>query len=307
VSRRGRLVASLLAALILAAPSTAAAQDVGGSELVALAERASGDPDAREQLLAVQTVEGRPVAVREALQDARGAELERRARLIAASVEAAGEAPPATESRREAREVLDERRFHGAELPRPFAGPLAWLGDRVEPVADWINDRGARVPGGPIALWTVLAAGVLLAAGTITSTTIRRRALAIERARTAALPATEDPRALEREAERAERDADWERAVRLRFRAGLLRLDRRKVIVYRPSLTTGEVARAVDSPAFREVGDRFDAIAYGGRPADRDEADAARRGWDAVLGEAARRDSALVASGAPGRDGEAAR
>jgi Domain of unknown function (DUF4129) len=283
VSRRGRLVAPLLAALILAAPSTAAAQDVGRSELVALAERAAGDPDARAQLLAVETVEGRPVAVREALEGARGAELERRARLITASVEAAGEAPPAAESRREARAVLSERRFHGAELPRPLAGPLAWLGERLDPVVDWMNDRGARVPGGPLVLWTILAAGVLLAATTIASTTIRRRALAIERARKAALPPTDDPRVLEREAERAEREGDWERAVRLRFRAGLLRLDRRNVIAYRPSLTTGEVARAVGSPAFSEVGERFDAIAYGGRPAERDDAEHARRAWAEVL------------------------
>ena len=225
-----RLVAALLAALILAAPSTAAAQEVSGVELVALAERAAGDPGARAELLAVDRVEGQPVAVREALEGARGAELERRARLIAASVEAGAEGPPAAEQRRQARDVLAERRFHGAELPRPFTGPLAWLGDRVQPVADWINDRGVGVPGGPLLLWTLLAAGVLLAAATVTSTTITRRALAIERARKAALPATDDPRALEREAERAERDGDWERAVRLRFRAGLLRLDRRNVI-----------------------------------------------------------------------------
>jgi hypothetical protein len=105
--------------------------------------------------------------------------------------------------------------------------------------------------------------------------------------RRAALPATEDPRALEREAERAEREAEWERAVRLRFRAGLLQLDRRRVIAYRPSMTTGEVARAVRSPAFAEVGERFDAIAYGGRPAEREDAEAARRGWETVLAEAA--------------------
>jgi Domain of unknown function (DUF4129) len=187
------------------------------------------------------------------------------------------------EARRQAQEILDEPRFEGAEVPRPFAGALEWLGDRLQPIADWLEELGTQAPGGPIALWLVLAGLVVLAAGTITSTTIRRRAIAIERARAAALPATADPRALERDADRAERDGDWERAVRLRFRAGLLRLDRRHVIEYRPSLTTGEVARAVRSRAFTEVGERFDAIAYGGRRAERQDAEHARRGWAEVL------------------------
>jgi len=190
----------------------------------------------------------------------------------------------AEEARREARAILAERRFHGAELPRPLAGPIEWIGDRIQPVIDWINDRGEDFPGGQVTLWTLLAAALLLTAGAVTSATIRRRALALDRARAAALPAAEDPRALEREAERAERDGDWEAAVRLRFRAGLLRLDRRRVIVYRPSMTTGEVARAVDSPAFRELGDRFDEIAYGGRQAEREDAEHARRAWSEVLG-----------------------
>jgi hypothetical protein len=187
------------------------------------------------------------------------------------------------EDRRRAHAILEERRFNGADLPRPFAGPLEWLGDRIEPVLDWFDDLGQDVPGGPFVLWLALAGLVILLAGTVTTTTIRRRAIAIERARAAALPATEDPHALERAADRAERDGDWELAVRLRFRAGLLRLDHRRVIEYRPSLTTGEVARAVSSPVFSEVGERFDAIAYGGRPAERDDAEHARRGWAEVL------------------------
>jgi hypothetical protein len=281
---RGRPAATLLAALALAAPSAAWAQEaVSGAELTALAERAADDESARAELLAVERVDGRAVAVREAMEGARGDELEQRARLIAAGVAGAEEPAGAAEPRREAQRVLEQRRYHGAELPRPFAGPLAWLGDKLEPVLEWINGQGAYVPGGPLVLWMVLGAGVLLAAFTVTGTTIRRRALAIERERRAALPPSDDPRALEREAERAERDGDWELAVRLRFRAGLLRLDRRKVIAYRPSLTTGEVARAVSSPAFREVGERFDAIAYGGRPAEQDDAEHARRGWAEVL------------------------
>jgi hypothetical protein len=277
------LAAALLAALSLAGPPDAAAQAVSSAELTALAERAATDDAAREQLLAVETVDGRRVAVGEALEGARGEELARRARLIVESLDAAGEAPTAAASRAQAREVLEQRRFHGAELPRPFAGPAQWIGDQIRRLTEWIDDLGTGIPGGPPVLWTLLSAGVLLIAALLTSVTIRRRALAIERARAAALPATEDPRALERDADRAEREGDWARAVRLRFRAGLLRLDRRQVIVYRPSLTTGEVARAVDSPAFREVGDRFDAIAYGGRPAESDDAEHARRGWAEVL------------------------
>jgi hypothetical protein len=192
-------------------------------------------------------------------------------------------------ARARAHEILQERRFQGTDFPRPLKGPLEWLQDRLQPVLDWINGRGADLPGGPVALWMVLAVAFLLAAGTVTGTSIRRRALAIERAKAAALPESEDPAALERAADRAERDGDYEHAVRLRFRAGLLRLDRRRILAYRPSLTTGDVARAIHAPAFADVGARFDEIAYGGRPAAAEDATAARQGWHDVLEQAAAR------------------
>ena len=289
MSRPRRLAAIVVAALVLAAPTAASAQAVSGAELTALAERAAADDaSARERLLAVDEVDGRPVAVDEALAGATGDEIVQRARLIAASTGAERGVAPA-DARRDAQQILDARRYKGAQVPRPFAGPIAWLGDRIQPVIDWIDDLGRSVPGGPIVLWMVLAALVLSAAAGVTSQTIRRRAIAIERARTAALPATEDPHQLERAADRAERDGDWELAVRLRFRAGLLRLDRRRVLVYRPSLTTGEIARATGSRSFAEIGDRFDAIVYGGRPAEQEDAEAAKRGWEAVQAEAVAR------------------
>lgn len=285
MSRPRRLAAIVVAALVLAAPATASAEAVSGAELTALAEgAATGDPSDRQRLLAVDEVDGRPVAVREALAGAKGGEIIERARLIAASTGTEPANAPAG-ARRDAQAILDNRRYKGARIPRPLAGPIAWLGDRIQPAVDWIDDAGRDVPGGPIVLWLALAGFVLTAAGAVTSQTIRRRALAIERARTAALPATEDPHQLERAADRAERDGDWELAVRLRFRAGLLRLDRRRVLVYRPSLTTGDVARATGSRSFAEIGDRFDAIVYGGRAAEQEDAEAAKRGWAAVLSE----------------------
>jgi len=279
-----RLVALVVATLVLAVPTTAAADAVSGAELAALGARAANDAQAHDQLLAVDEVDGQPVDVRAALAGARGDDITARTRLI---VELLGrqEGSPAADRQRAAA-VLADRRYTGTKLPQPLKKPLQWLGDRLEPIAEWINGRGTVVPGGPIALWTILAALVVVATGSITGTTIRRRALAIERARAAALPEADDPQALERTADRAEQDGDFERAVRLRFRAGLLRLDRRHVLDYRPSLTTGEVARAIRAPAFAEVGARFDEIAYGGRTALREDAEAAKRGWKDVLTQA---------------------
>jgi len=127
----------------------------------------------------------------------------------------------------------------------------------------------------------VLVAAALLARGSI-----RRRSAAAARTARAGSPSREDPAALEREAERAAAGGEWDRAVRLRFRAGLLRLDARELIEYRPSLTTGEVAEAIFSPAFDRVGADFDEIAYGGRPAGESDEAASREGWERVLSEA---------------------
>ena len=83
----------------------------------------------------------------------------------------------------------------------------------------------------------------------------------------------EDPDALERAADEAERDGDLDRAVRLRFRAGLLRLGDRGAIRYRPSVTTGEVRRTLDSRRFDDLAGTFEAVTYGGRAADRPDVD----------------------------------
>jgi hypothetical protein len=116
---------------------------------------------------------------------------------------------------------------------------------------------------------------------------VRHRGAAVERLRGAGVGggAVVDPDALEREAEQAERDGDLERAVRLRFRAGLLRLDRARAIEFRPSLTTTEVSRAVRSAAFDELALTFEEVAYGGRAASGPDVEEARREWPALLAE----------------------
>jgi hypothetical protein len=113
-----------VATLLLAAPSPAAAEDVSGAQLVALAAAAVDSDAVRERLLAVHAVDGRPVAMRFALAGARGDEIVTRARLIAdLSPGPQADAPAA--ARAEAHAVLDDRRFKGAGLPRPLQKPLA--------------------------------------------------------------------------------------------------------------------------------------------------------------------------------------
>ena len=103
----------------------------------------------------------------------------------------------------------------------------------------------------------------------------RRRAPAPRRQRRG--EESEDPDELERAADAAERDGRLDDALRLRFRAGLLRLGDRGAIRYRPSVTTDEVRRALGSETFDELARTFEAVAYGGRDAAPPDVDAARR------------------------------
>ncbi len=56
-----------------------------------------------------------------------------------------------------------------------------------------------------------------------------------------------------------------------------------------PSVTTGEVRRTLDSRRFDDLAGTFEAVTYGGRPAEAPDADSARREWPRVLEETKRR------------------
>ena len=112
-----------------------------------------------------------------------------------------------------------------------------------------------------------------------------RRARIAGLRRPASRLAAEDPETLERRAREAAARGEHELALRLGFRAGLARLDRRGVIELRPSLSTGQVARALRSPQFDGAAARFDEVVYGGRAAAAADVEAARAAWSAVLDE----------------------
>ncbi|HTE59330.1 MAG TPA: DUF4129 domain-containing protein, partial [Solirubrobacteraceae bacterium] len=192
----------------------------------------------------------------------------------------------AAAARDEAHDIVSGRRFSPPEVPGPFRGVLERLADWLAPVLDLIPALDDLVPGGRpvvLALLLLLVGGV---AALLAGRTLRRRTAAGGGARHAGIVAPgvdEDPDTLDRRAREAAERGDHELALRLGFRAGLARLDRRGVIELRPSLSTGDVARALHSPEFDRVAARFDEVVYGRRPAAPADVDSAREAWSAVL------------------------
>ncbi len=280
---------ALVAALAAAVVPPAWATDVSSARLRGLAARAGRDPAALAELRRVESVDGRPVRIDRILATGSRVVLASRLRTLAAG--GAPAAPPRAQAAREqAARILSERRFKpAAGPPRPFRRFLDWLGDRIRPVGEaidraftWIADR---LPGGSGTLWTIIGAAVAGIAALLAVRTGRRRAgRSLDRA-AASRGRAVDPGTLEREAAEAERRGDYERAVRLLFRAGLLRLGRARVIAFQESLTSGDVARRLRSADFDRLAATFDRVAYGGRAARPTDVEESRRAWQAVRAE----------------------
>jgi hypothetical protein len=93
------------------------------------------------------------------------------------------------------------------------------------------------------------------------------------------------PDQIEALAAEAEAAGDFSRAVRLRFRAGLLRLDDASVLPFDPSLTTGQLMRTLRNSTFDGLALTFDRVVYGEVAATATEAGAARHDWPTVVRE----------------------
>jgi hypothetical protein len=195
----------------------------------------------------------------------------------------------------EARHILAGRRYRGAPVPRPLHGVLRWIGDRFSPITHWIGDRFSWLPSWsvPWVEWGAVIIVVLVIAAFVKSmVTARTRARQLDPDGAGARNAArgDDPVALEAEATAAEARGDLALAVRLRFRAGLVRLDRdAHAISYRPSITTNDVRAELGSPAFDDLADTFEEITYGSAPAEITDTEDARRQWPRVVGTAKRR------------------
>lgn len=188
--------------------------------------------------------------------------------------------PGPEQAREKAREILAERRFHDSQVPRPLHGVLDWLGDRVRTVADALD---AVLPGSENVVWLVLAALALGLALVVASRLAAAHGPGLTRSDGARREREADPAALEREADEAERAGELERAIRLRFRAGILRLAERRIVGDPGLVTTGSLVRRLRSEPFALAARSFDEVVYGRRAPTLDDTRLAREGWRAVL------------------------
>jgi hypothetical protein len=190
-------------------------------------------------------------------------------------------------ARRVAEEILADPRYHPRTAPRPFEGFFRRLGELiVDPVVrffGWIGDLLPNVGSPP---WIALAVAVVVVAAVVALRLSKGRGRQRFTAAGRRLDRDEEglePDELERRADEAERRGDLDTALRLRFRAGLARLDDVGVVRLRPGLTNAAVSRALRSRDFDTLAVDFDEVAYGGRPATTADVTTARSTWPTVV------------------------
>jgi hypothetical protein len=94
-----------------------------------------------------------------------------------------------------------------------------------------------------------------------------------------------DPDALEAEADELAAGGAFSAAVRLRFEAGLMRLEQAGLIANQRTSTDAELADSLGSPTFDGLARRHEAVAYAGNVADEHDVHQARTGWPKVPDE----------------------
>ncbi|MEJ7876841.1 MAG: DUF4129 domain-containing protein [Solirubrobacterales bacterium] len=262
--RRAALVAALA---VLALPAGAGATDVTRAGLADLAERASADPRALEELRAVTSVDDVPADLETVLGGAEGDDLDARLESVARS---AGDAPP---------EGLEE-----AEARARVEGILTDDSPNPPPPGD--SGGGVEVPSPPLPLGLVIAV-VIVALAIVAASQMGQRTILEREAATGGNKAKRvGARDLSREADEAERRGDFAAAVRLRFQAGLTRLDELGSIELRPSLTASGAVRESGLAAIGGLAAAYERVAFGGRTASADDAESQRTGWKSVVDEA---------------------
>lgn len=183
-----------------------------------------------------------------------------------------------------------------------FLSPVTrFIDDVMERIRDWLSASGevrtgtptTQVdPGRPSYGWLLLAAMLVLAV--VVATVIARRRISAETDQQRAMDVERrgDAEELEDLANAAEAAGRFEDALRLRFRAGLMRLDDLDVIAYDPAMATGAVRSAVAMAEFDTVASQFERVAYSDYAPQQTDVTSHQQGWQTVLGELGGEDEA---------------
>ena len=185
-----------------------------------------------------------------------------------------------------------------SHTPRPLAGVLHALGRALNATlghpARWLYHHlllhighGVKTAFG--GWWVVVLGVVAVGFGvTVGVLIVRRRGRISAREQMSGSfgGAFDDPDEIERQASDAENAGDHETAVRLRFRAGLVRLHRRGIIVNEEAQTGRQLALSLHSPTFDALAGRLEMIVYARDAATAADAATARTDWPRVLDEA---------------------
>jgi hypothetical protein len=204
-------------------------------------------------------------------------------------------------ARRQAAHILSQPPFKSKPGSAPLRGFFNAIGRGLEkvfgPIFRWLGRDLFRPIGhfgvdllGPY--WWIALAGIAVIAGVFIGRLLIGRRARIGRNEESELaddPAgVEDVASLEAAAAAAEASGQLEEAVRLRFRAGLARLESLGIISNRLATTSHQARRILHNRSFDAIADRHEEIAYASARAAPADAAAAREGWPRVIAEASK-------------------
>lgn len=169
-----------------------------------------------------------------------------------------------------------------------------FIDEVMQRIRDWLSPSGEVSTGTPTTQvdplrpsygWLLLAAMLVLAVVVAAVIARRRLGAEIDQQRAIDVERRGDAAELEDLANAAEAAGRFQDALRLRFRAGLMRLDDLDVIAYDPALATGAIRSAVGMGEFDTVASQFERVAYSDYVPQRTDVTSHQQGWQTVLGE----------------------
>ncbi|MGO8876489.1 MAG: hypothetical protein ACLQNG_12095 [Acidimicrobiales bacterium] len=200
-------------------------------------------------------------------------------------------------ARRQAAHILSQPPFTSkpSHIPDPLGGVLRtvgrWLTEALGKPVAWAWDhvfKGFQDTFGSIGDVVLAILGVGLGCLAAWMLIRRRTRVRSRETKDSRMPVREDVAQLEAAAAAAEELGDLDAAVRLRFRAGLFRLETAGIIASRLVTTTEEVRARLHDATFDDLARRHETIVYAGRTAsDRDVVEA-REGWQRLIVEVRR-------------------